>query len=71
MENRRGSTFILTLIVLVVLSVLATGTISFMVSENNQSLAHKNNIEAYYIARSGAEAAEAAILQFIPTHSIK
>ncbi|OLS02741.1 DUF7305 domain-containing protein [Tissierella creatinophila] len=62
MKNRKGSTLILTLMVFVFLSILATATVSFMVSENNQSIAHKDKIEAYYIARSGAEAVEAAIL---------
>lgn len=62
MKNRKGSAFILTLMVFVFLSILATATVSFMVSENKQSISHKNKVEAYYIARSGAEAVEASIL---------
>lgn len=63
MKNRQGSTLVMVLMIFVVLSILATGTMSFMVSENKQSIYQKNKIEAYYIARSGAEAVEAAIMQ--------
>lgn len=62
MKNRKGSAFILTLMVFVFLSILATATVSFMVSENKQSIYHKDKIQAYYIARSGVEAVEASIL---------
>ncbi len=61
MKNRKGSTLVIVLMVFAVLSILATVTLSFMLTENKQSIHQKNKIEAYYIARSGAEATEAAI----------
>ncbi|MDR7871215.1 MAG: pilus assembly PilX N-terminal domain-containing protein [Tissierellaceae bacterium] len=62
MKKRKGSTLVLTLMVFAVLMIFATFTLSFMVTENKQSLYHQHKTQAYYIARSGAEAVEAAIL---------
>lgn len=62
MKKRQGSTLVMVLMIFLVLSILATATLSFMVSENKQSIYQKDKIAAYYIARSGAEAVEAAIL---------
>lgn len=63
MKNRKGSVLVLVFMVFVVLSILAITSISLMTTNNNQALAHKNKIQTYYIARSGAEAVEAAILK--------
>ena len=62
MKNRKGSVLVLVFMVFVVLSILAITSISLMLTNNNQALAHRNKIQAYYIARGGAEAVEAAIL---------
>ena len=63
MKNRKGSVLVLVFMVFVVLSILAITSISLMLTNNNQALAHRNKIQAYYIARGGAEATEAAILK--------
>lgn len=61
-KNRKGSTLILTLIVFTVLMLFGTITMSVMSSENKISLRHQKKAQAYYIARAGAEAVEAAIV---------
>lgn len=61
-KNREGSTFALTLMVFAVLMIFATFILSFMVTENKQAMYHQNKTQAYYLARSGAEAVETAIL---------
>lgn len=63
MENRKGSTLIIILLVFVVLIIFGTSILSFMVNENKQSLYHQYKTQAYYIARSGAVAVEAAIME--------
>jgi len=62
MKNRKGSTLVLSLIVFAVLIVFGTFLLGFMVNENKMSLNHQGKIQAYYIARAGAEAVEAAII---------
>ena len=61
LENRKGSTLALTIMIFAVLMIFATFTLGFMVTENKQAMYHQNKTQAYYIARSGAEIAEAAI----------
>ena len=63
LKNRKGSTLALTLMVFAVLMIFATFILGFMVTENKQAMHHQNKTQAYYIARSGAEAVEAAILE--------
>lgn len=53
---------ILVLMVFAVLMILSTFTLSFMLTENKQAINHQYRTQAYYIARSGAETVEAAIL---------
>lgn len=62
MKNRKGSTLIMTLLVFVVFMIFGTLILSFMVSENKMSLNHQYKTQAYYLARSGAVAVEAAIM---------
>lgn len=62
-KNRTGSTLVLTLIIFAVLMILGTFLLGFMVTENKQAMYHQNKTQAYYIARSGAVAVEAAIMQ--------
>jgi hypothetical protein len=61
LENRKGSTLALTIMIFAVLMIFATFTLGFMVTENKQAMYHQNKTQAYYIARSGAEAVEESI----------
>lgn len=63
LENRQGSTLISVFIIFTVLIIFGTFLMSFMVNENKMSLHHQYKTQAYYIARSGAEAVEASILK--------
>lgn len=63
MKKRKGSTLVMALMVFSVLMVLSTFIVGFMVTENKQSLYHQHKTQAYYIARGGAVAVEAAILK--------
>jgi hypothetical protein len=60
--NRKGSTLALTIIIFAVLMIFATFTLGFMVTENKQAMYHQYKVKAYYAARSGAEAAQKAVL---------
>lgn len=62
LKNRKGSTLVLTMMIFLVLMILSTFVLKLMVTENKQSIHHQNKMQAYYIARGGAEAVEAAIL---------
>lgn len=62
-KNRKGSILIMTLLIFVVLMIFGTFILGFMVNENKMSLNHQYKTQAYYIARSGAVAVEAAILE--------
>ena len=61
-KNRKGSTLALTIMIFAVLMIFATFTLGFMVTENKQAMYHQNKTQAYYIARSGAEVVEGAVL---------
>ncbi len=65
MINRKGSTLALTIIIFAVLMIFVTFTLGFMVTENKQAMYHQNKVKAYYSARSGAEIAEAAIIDYL------
>jgi len=54
--SQRGSVLILIIVVMSVLSILGVAVLNASVSENNQTVYQEKNIEAYYAARSGAEA---------------
>lgn len=62
MKNRKGSILVMTLMVFVVLMIFGTFILGFMVTENKMSINHQNKTQAYYIARSGVVAVEAAIM---------
>ena len=61
-KNRKGSTLALTIMIFAVLMIFATFTLGFMVTENKQAMYHQNKTQAYYIARSGVEVVEKAII---------
>jgi predicted acyltransferase (DUF342 family) len=63
LKNTKGSTLILAVVVLSVLMILATSIMSFMLAEHKQAIFHQNKTKAYYTAKSGAAAVEAAILK--------
>lgn len=56
-RNEKGSALLIMLIVLVVAMTLSTVFIFAMNNELRQSVIHDNKVQAYYYARSGAEAA--------------
>ncbi len=56
MKNQKGAALITTMIALIVLSILGTVFIFSMTTEGRQSIEHGNKTNAYYLARSGAEA---------------
>lgn len=62
-KNREGSTLVLTLIVFTVLIILGTAILSLMSYENKMSIYHQHKTQAYYLARSGAVAVEAAVME--------
>lgn len=63
MKKRKGSTLLLTLMVFSILMIFGTFILNFMVTENKQSFSYQYKTQAYYIARGGAVAVEAAILK--------
>lgn len=63
MRNERGSILVLTLITFVVLMILGICALNLAMAENKQAILHQHRTQAYYIARTGAEAVEAAILE--------
>ena len=62
-KHNQGSAIVLTLLIFTVLLIFSSFTITFMVNENKQSIYQENKTQAYYIARSGAIAVEAAIMK--------
>lgn len=64
-KKRKGSTLALTLIIFAVLMIFGTFILSFMVTENKQAMYYQNKTQAYYLARSGADIAEKAIVKHL------
>jgi hypothetical protein len=60
--NNKGSVLALTIMVFAVLMIFGTFTLSFMKTENTQSLQHTYKAQAYYYARSGVETVEKALI---------
>lgn len=63
LRNKKGSTLATVLIVFSVLMIFGVFILSFMVNENKMAINHQKKTQAYYVARSGAVAVEAAILE--------
>lgn len=53
--NKKGSALVLVLIFMVVLTVLGTAVMGIAVTENRMSIYQENKMQAYYLARSGAQ----------------
>jgi type II secretory pathway pseudopilin PulG len=56
LSNNRGSTMIMVLMVMVVLLILGTALMSTSVADNRFAAKNEDRIQAYYIARTGAQA---------------
>ena len=61
-KKETGAAIVTALIVLIVLSLLGTALFFSMMTEGRQSIRYGNRTQAYYLARTGAEIAYAAIL---------
>lgn len=63
LKKRKGSVLSFIIIIFSVLTILGTFTVSFMVTENKQSIHYNNKAQAYYHSRSGAEIVEKALIE--------
>lgn len=54
-KNDRGSALAITLIIMVVLTILGTAFLNLSVAENRFANRNEDRLQAYYIARSGAQ----------------
>lgn len=61
-RKRKGSIMALSIILFAILSGLGTVGLGMSINENKRAIRHQAKTQAYYIARSGAEVVEAAIL---------
>ena len=55
LKNRKGGTLAFLLIIMAVFTILGTVALRIAVAENNFSIRHENKIQAYYLARTGAQ----------------
>lgn len=55
-NKRKGSALVMVLIIMLVLSILGTAIMRVAVAENNFAKRNEDRLQAYYIARSGAQA---------------
>jgi flagellar basal body-associated protein FliL len=62
-DSQQGSTMVMVLMVMVVLLILGTALISTSVAENRFVVKNEDRIQAYYIARTGAQAVAEYIIQ--------
>ena len=53
-KNNRGSTLVMVLIILVVLTILGTSLLTLALANTNNTIHQENSMKAYFIARSGA-----------------
>lgn len=67
-RREKGSTLVMIIIMFVVLSIFSTFTLSFMVTENKQSINHEVKAQAYFVALSGAEIVENALIQQLESY---
>ncbi|NLA04593.1 MAG: hypothetical protein GX881_02610, partial [Firmicutes bacterium] len=62
-RNQRGSVLVFVLVAAAALLTLGVTLSNVAVSDQSQALRQQENNEAYYIARSGAEAVEAVLIK--------
>lgn len=67
-KREKGSALVMIIIMFVVLTIFSTFTLSFMVTENKQSINHEVKAKAYFVALSGAEIVENALIQQLKTY---
>ncbi|MDF2546494.1 MAG: hypothetical protein K0R93_1392 [Anaerosolibacter sp.] len=67
-KNKKGSSLVLIIIVMAVLSILGAALLQVSLAENNFAIHEEKRLKAYYIARAGAEAASTWIED--PTHTL-
>lgn len=68
LKREKGSALVMIIIMFVVLTIFSTFTLSFMVTENKQSINHEVKAKAYFVALSGAEIVENALIQQLETY---
>jgi type II secretory pathway component PulK len=61
-NKRNGSTLVLVIMVFAVLMIFGTFILGFTVTENKQAMYYQNKTQAYYIAKSGADIVEVALI---------
>lgn len=67
-KREKGSALVMIIIMFVVLTIFSTFTLSFMVTENKQSINHEVKAKAYFVALSGAEIVENALIQQLESY---
>jgi hypothetical protein len=68
-KNNCGSALVSAIMVFAVLSILAITTLGFVLAENKLAIYYHNKTQAYYIAKSGADTIEAALISQLATYS--
>lgn len=63
-KREKGSALVMIIIMFVVLTIFSTFTLSFMVTENKQSINHEVKAKAYFVALSGAEIVNYELIHF-------
>lgn len=61
-NNKKGSTLVIVVMVFAVLMIFGTFLLSFTVTETKQAMYYQNKTQAYYIAKSGADIVEDALI---------
>ena len=62
MLSEKGSALILTILVLMVVMILGSGLVMTSISNSRQATEQVYDLQAYYIARSGADAVAQSIV---------
>ncbi len=67
-DSNRGSTLVLVVMIFAVLMIFGTVVLGLTATENKQAMYYQNKAQAYYIAKSGADVVEAAIVEQLRTY---
>ena len=71
MLSEKGSALILTILVLMVVMILGSGLVMTSISNSRQATEQVYDLQAYYIARSGADAWHRALLMPFQTRELE
>lgn len=63
MKNNKGSILVLVIMIFLVLTILGTSILGFALAENKHAIYYQNKTQSYYIAKSGADVVEAALVE--------